>query len=73
MPRGPERGAARDAYLAARKFLRAEMIGRGLAVEPETPDPVPGAPIVWILGVEETSTIEFEIALASAARHGRRL
>ncbi len=43
LPCRPERSAARDAYLAARKFLRAETIGGVLAVEQETPDPMPGA------------------------------
>ncbi|PZQ46299.1 MAG: hypothetical protein DI556_20710 [Rhodovulum sulfidophilum] len=72
MPCGRERSAARDEYLALRKYLGSEMIGRVLQVEGEVPNPEPGVSILWTLGIEETSTLEFEMALASEAQPKRR-
>lgn len=55
LPCVPER---QKAHLSARKFLWSEMIGRVVCVEGEkdTQD-------IWVVGVEETFTTDFEIML----------
>lgn len=58
LPCGPERQKAHEAYLSARKFLWSEMIGRVVCVEGDK-DPQD----IWVVGIEETSTMDFEIML----------
>ena len=58
LPCSPERHQAYEDYLRARKFLWSEMIGRVVCVEGEK-DPQD----IWVVGIEETSTTNFEIML----------
>ena len=58
LPCGPQRQKAHEAYLRARKFLWSEMTGRVVSVEDDK-DPQG----IWVVGVEETSSIDFEIML----------
>ena len=57
-PGGPEREQAYKEYLRCRKYLWSEMIGRVVCVEGDK-DPQD----IWVVGVEETSTTDFEIML----------
>ena len=69
LPVGPEREKAYKEYIEARKFILNEMIGRVVSVAGggETQDHV------WVLGVEETLTIDFEIMLDKARNSKRKL
>lgn len=58
LPCGPERQQAHENYLSALKFVWSEMIGRVVCVEGEK-DPQD----IWVVGIEETSTTNFEIML----------
>ena len=66
LPAGSERDRAYEEYLRARKFLWNAMIGRVVCGEgdKDTED-------IWVVGGEETSTIDFEIML-SKAKPGRQ-
>ena len=58
LPAGPKRDKAYEDYLSARKFLWRDMIGRVVSVAGSN-DPQN----IWVVGVEETSTTDFEIML----------
>lgn len=60
LPCGPVRQKAHEAYLKARKYLWGEMIGRVVSVEGGGK----AQNNIWVVGIEESSTVEFEIMLA---------
>ncbi|WP_194098758.1 hypothetical protein [Marivivens aquimaris] len=60
LPCGPARKKAHEAYLKARKYLWGEMVGRTVSVEGGGN----AQNNIWVVGIEESSTVEFEIMLA---------
>jgi len=61
LPDGPVRQKAHEEYLEARKYLWSEMIGRVVWVG-DGKDPNN----IWVVGIEETSTVDFEIMLCKS-------
>lgn len=57
LPCGPARKKAHEAYLKARKYLWGEMVGRTVSVEGGGN----AQNNIWVVGIEESSTVEFEI------------
>ncbi|MFC6199108.1 hypothetical protein [Ponticaulis profundi] len=60
LPCVPVRQKAHQAYLKARKYLWSEMVGRVVAVKGGGK----AENNIWVVGIEESSTVEFEIMLA---------
>jgi len=60
LPCGPARQKVHEAYLKARKYLWGEMVGRTVSVEGGGD----AQNNIWVVGIEESSTVEFEIMLA---------
>lgn len=59
LPCGPERQKAHEAYLKARKYLWGDMVGCVVSVEGGGKDQND----IWVIGIEESSTVKFEILL----------
>lgn len=63
LPQGRSRERAHQDYLKARKYIWEEMIGRVISIEGGGEDEYH----VWVVGVEEALTADFEIASARAS------
>ena len=61
LPEGTARQKAHEEYLEARKYIWSEMIGRVVWVG-DSKDPND----IWVIGIEETSTVAFEMMLSKA-------
>lgn len=64
LPQGASRERAHQDYLKARKYIWEEMTGRIVSIDGGGKDEYH----VWVVGVEETPTAEFESALYSTKK-----
>lgn len=58
LPAGAKREQAYEEYLICRKYLWRDMIGRVVTISDNK-----DSGDIWVVGVEETSTTDFEIML----------